>query len=87
MQIEPIVEETIPETYTTMYSTAILNIRQEPHLDSTVVNVVEINTEFQTVDGTNNNGWVKVKIDDNYYYVASEYLSKNSRTTKSYYYH
>lgn len=73
---EEIKEELPPETYTTMYASVGLNVRQEPHLDSTIVDTVGINTELQTVDGTDNNGWIKIKIDSEYYYVASEYLSK-----------
>lgn len=89
---EPVVIET--ETYTKMYSSVILNIRQEPNINSQIIDTVKINTELQIVDNSESNGWVKVKIDDEYYYVANKYLSNekvkinttksNSNTTKTY---
>lgn len=64
-----------PETYTTMYVTVGLNIREEPNKESNIIDVVNINTELITVDKSNKNGWTKIKMNDNYYYVASKYLS------------
>ena len=67
-------EETV-ETYTTMYSKVGLNIRKEPNLNSEIVDVVNINTELQIVDNSDDGEWTKIKKDENYYYVASKYLS------------
>lgn len=64
-----------PETYTTMYATVGLNIREQPSKESNIIDVVNINTELTTVDNSNENGWTKIKMNDNYYYVASKYLS------------
>lgn len=68
-------EKIIPETYTTMYAKVKLHIRQEADINSKIVNTVNINTELQTVDSSGNGEWTKIKIDDNYYYVASKFLS------------
>ena len=58
-----------------MYATTGLNIREQPNKDSNIIDVVNINTELTTVDNSNENGWTKIKMNDNYYYVASKYLS------------
>lgn len=76
----PQVEESIiiteePETYTTMYATVKLNVREQPNKESNIIDVININTKLTTVDNSNENGWTKIKMNDNYYYVASEYLS------------
>ena len=68
-------EEELVETYIIMYSTVKLNIRKEPNLNSEIVDVVNINTELQIVDNSNDGEWTKIKRDENYYYVASKYLS------------
>ena len=72
---EPIITEEKPETYTTMYATVGLNIREQPNKESNIIDVANINTELTTVDNSNENGWTKIKMNDNYYYVASKYLS------------
>lgn len=76
--IEKTITEQTPEkeeTYTTMYSTTGLNIRFEPNTDSKIFNTVAINTELMTVDDSEENGWIKIKLDDDYYYVARRYVS------------
>ena len=65
----------IPETYITMYATVGLNIRQEADINSQIIDTVDINTELQIVDNSDNDEWTQIKIDDNYYYVASRFLS------------
>lgn len=77
---DPQTEESViiteePETYTTMYATVGLNIREQPNKESNIIDVVNINTELITVDNSNENGWIKIQMNDNYYYVASKYLS------------
>lgn len=65
----------ISETYTTMYATVGLNIRQEADINSQIIDTVDINTELQIVDNSDNGEWIQIKINDNYYYVASRFLS------------
>lgn len=83
----PQIEESIiteePETYTTMYATVGLNIREQPNKESNIIDVANINTELATVDNSNENGWTKIKMNDNYYYVASKYLSNTKVEIKS----
>lgn len=80
VEIENIITEEeqeiiIPETYTIMYATVGLNIRQKADINSQIIDTVDINTELQTVDNSDNDEWTQIKIDDNYYYVASRFLS------------
>lgn len=83
----PQIEESIiteePETYTTMYATVGLNIREQPNKESNIIDVANINTELATVDNSNENGWTKIKMNNNYYYVASKYLSNTKVKIKS----
>ena len=44
-----------PETYTTMYATVGLNIREQPNKESNIIDVANINTELITVDNSNEN--------------------------------
>ena len=80
--IEETITEQFIETYTTMYSKTGLNIRFEPNTTSKILDTVTINTELQTVDNSENDGWIKIKLDNGYYYVASEYLSKEKVVIK-----
>ena len=86
----PQVEESIiiteePETYTTMYATVKLNVREQPNKESNIIDVININTKLTTVDNSNENGWTKIKMNDNYYYVASKYLSNTKVEIKENY--
>ena len=68
--------EKVIESYTTMYAaTAGLNVRKEPSLNSEIVKILDINAEVQKVDNFDNNEWTKIKIDNNYYYIVSKFLS------------
>lgn len=68
--------EKVIENYTTMYAaTAGLNVRKEPSLNSEIIKVLDVNAEVQKVDNFNNNEWTKIKIDNNYYYIVSKFLS------------
>ena len=68
--------EKVIESYTTMYAaTAGLNVRKEPSLNSEIVKVLDVNAEVQKVDNFDNNEWTKIKIDNNYYYIVSKFLS------------
>ena len=76
--IEETITEQTPEkeeTYTTMYSTTGLNIRFGPSTDDKILKAVVINTELETVDDSEQDGWIKIKLDENYYYVARKYVS------------
>jgi hypothetical protein len=58
-----------------MYSTVGLNIREQPNLNSTIIDVVNINTELMVIDNYDNDEWAEIKIDSNYYFVARRFLS------------
>lgn len=73
---EIIIEEEVEkETYSTMYSIVGLNIREQPNLNSTIVDVVSVNTELMVIDNYDNDEWAEIKIDNNYYFVARRFLS------------
>lgn len=76
-----VVENTITATptYTTKYTTTGLNIRVEPNTNCDIYKTVPINTELKTVDNSEQDGWIKIEIDNNEYYVSSKYLS-NTKT-------
>lgn len=76
-----VVEDTITATptYTVKYTTTGLNIRTQPNTNCEIYKTVPINTELKTVDNTEQDGWIKIKIDNNEYYVSSKYLS-NTKT-------
>lgn len=77
--------ETAPvkEIFTELYTTTGLNIRKGPGTEYEVIDTVSINTLLKTVDGTEENGWIKIKSNDNYYYVANKYLSKEKTVIKT----
>ena len=84
-QVENVVEDTITatpkieETYTTKYATTGLNIRTEPNTNCKIYKTVNINTALETVDNSEKDGWIEIKIDNSKYYVCSKYLS-NEKT-------
>ena len=84
-QVENVVEDTITatpeieETYTTKYATTGLNIRTEPNINCKIYKTVNINTALETVDNSEKDGWIEIKIDNSKYYVCSKYLS-NEKT-------
>lgn len=84
-QVENVVENTITatpiieETYTTKYATTGLNIRTEPNTNCKIYKTVSINTALETVDNSEKDGWIEIKIDNSKYYVCSKYLS-NEKT-------
>lgn len=84
-KVENVVENTITatpeieETYTTKYSTTGLNIRTEPNTDCEIYKTVSINTALETVNNSEKDGWIEIKLDNNKYYVYSKYLS-NEKT-------
>ena len=66
-------------TYTTKYTTTGLNIRTKPNTNCDIYKAVPINTALETVDNSEKDGWIKIKIDNTEYYVNSKYLS-NEKT-------
>ena len=66
-------------TYTTKYTTTGLNVRIQPNTNCDIYKTVPINTALKTVDNSEQNGWIKIEIDNNEYYVSSKYLS-NEKT-------
>ena len=78
-QPETTVQETITpvveERYITKYTTTGLNIRKGPSTDYEIYKTVEINTELQMLENSEQNNWVIIKLDDNKFYVNSKYLS------------
>lgn len=73
----------IEETFTELYTTTGLNIRKGPGLDYDIVTTVSINSLLKTVDGTEENNWIKIKYNDEYYYVNTNYLSKEKTIIKT----
>ena len=68
-------QEKEPEITTKMYSSVGLNIREEASIESKIIDVVNVNTQLETINYSKDDEWTKIKIDDNYYYVATKYLS------------
>lgn len=66
----------VEETYTELYTNSALNIRKGPSTNDEIVKTVSINTVLKTVDNSEQEGWIKIKEDNNDYYVSSKYLSK-----------
>ena len=68
-------EEITPETYTVMYTTVKLHIRAAADINSEIIDTTNINEELMTIDGSDDGEWTKIKLNDNYYFVASKFLS------------
>lgn len=84
IQVEDIVTPEVEETYTTMYVTALsgLNIREGIGTDAKIYKSVVANTALEVVDNSEQDGWVKIKLNDKNYYVCARYLSKTKITIK-----
>lgn len=82
-QVVPPSEDIIvEEKIIPMYTTTGVNIRIEPNCDCGVYKTVSINTEIQKVENSDINGWNKIKMDNNYYYIYSKYLSDKKTEIK-----
>ena len=68
-------EESISETYTIMYTTVKLHIRAAADINSEIIDTTNINEELMTIDNSDDGEWTKIKLNDNYYFVASRFLS------------
>jgi len=58
------------------YTVTSVNIRQGPSVEDSIVDTVPINTLLMITAETATNTWSKVKIDNDYFFVYNEYISK-----------
>lgn len=77
-----IVEEEKKENLLTYYTITNVNIRQEPSLKAKVIKTVSPNTEILIDAETANDTWSKVKIDNNYFFIYNQYISKEKVVVK-----
>ena len=63
----PAIEET------KMYATTAVHIRKGPSTDTDIITTIYINTEVIKIG--EENGWTKIKQEENIYYIKSDYLS------------
>lgn len=57
-----------------MYTTTEVNLREEASLNGEIIRVLLINTEIQVIPTEEE--WTEVKENDNVYYIATKYISK-----------
>lgn len=58
------------------YTVTSVNIRQGPSTEDSIVETVPINTLLMITAETATSTWSKVKIDNNYFFVYNQYISK-----------
>ena len=63
-----------------MYTNTGVNMRDQASLEGKIIDTLYINTEVTTIG--EENGWTKIKQEDNVYYIKSEYLSKEKTEIK-----
>lgn len=73
-------EEELPKVSGTLYAKETVNVRTEPRTDSEVYKKLHRGDEVSVVDSEN--GWTRVLIDEQVYYVSSEYLVKEDELSK-----
>lgn len=76
-------EETTPEEEEKeiiMYTNTGVHMRDQASLEGKIIDTLYINTEVTTIG--EENGWTKIKQEDNVYYIKSEYLSKEKTEIK-----
>lgn len=56
-----------------MYATTAVHIRKGPSTDTDIITTIYINTEVIKIG--EENGWTKIKQEENIYYIKSDYLS------------
>lgn len=56
-----------------MYATTAVHIRKGPSTDTDIITTIYINTEVTKIG--EENGWTKIKQEENIYYIKSDYLS------------
>ena len=69
------------ETYV-MYATTRVNVRLKPSADSEKICSVNRGDKIEAV--SDENGWTKIIIDGKYYYICSDYLSKDEPKTNGF---
>ena len=78
-----IIEEEITpeeEKEITMYTNTGVHMRDQANLEGKIIDTLYINTEVTTIG--EENGWTKIKQENNIYYIKSEYLSKEKTEIK-----
>lgn len=73
-------EMTPKEKEIIMYTNTGVNMRDQASLKGKIIDTLYINTEVTTIG--EENGWTKVKQENNIYYIKSEYLSKEKTKIK-----
>lgn len=76
-------EETTPEEEEKeiiMYTNTGVHMRDQASLEGKIIDTLYINTEVTTIG--EENGWTKIKQEDNVYYIKSQYLSKEKTEIK-----
>lgn len=63
-----------------MYTNTGVHMRDQASLEGKIIDTLYINTEVTTIG--EENGWTKIKQEDNIYYIKSEYLSKEKTEIK-----
>ena len=63
-----------------MYTNTGVNMRDQASLEGKIIDTLYINTEVTTIG--EENGWTKIKQEDNIYYIKSEYLKKEKTEIK-----
>ena len=63
-----------------MYTNTGVHMRDQASLEGKIIDTLYINTEVTTIG--EENGWTKIKQEDNIYYIKSEYLSKEKAEIK-----
>lgn len=76
------VDNKADETEETVYSTCTLNVRKGPGTDTDIVGTLKTGDTVTRI-GNPENGWSKIKYNDDYYYVADKYLSTEKVETPS----
>lgn len=70
------------EVLETRYTTTGVNIRKAASLKADILKTVPINTKV-TITNNSVDKWSEIKIDNNYYYIYSIYLSKDKTIIKT----
>ena len=78
--ILPKSEEAIKENEDIVYTTASLNVRKEPNINSERVGILENNSQLKRVED-NDNGWDAIEVAGVKYYVSDQYLTTTKPET------
>lgn len=75
-------EVEVEETVTVMYATKEVNIRKRPDINGEIVETLKRGDAVDTVQ--KQEGWMKIKQDNDYFYVAEDYLSEEEPIDNGY---